>query len=41
MDDFFGLTSKPVATVSPSLISKPVARVFGLGIKIDNYGLMI
>jgi hypothetical protein len=50
---FSGLASKPVAMVSPGLVSKPVAGFLvelqnqggggfsGLGLKIDNYGLVI
>jgi hypothetical protein len=50
---FSGLASKPVAMVSPGLVSKSVAGFLvelqnqggegfsGLGLKIDNYGLVI
>jgi hypothetical protein len=37
-----GLTSKPVATISPELASKLVMEGFLVwGLKIDNYGLVI
>jgi hypothetical protein len=50
---FFGLASKPVATVSPGLTSKPVVGFlvepqnqggggfFSLGLKTDSYSLVI
>jgi hypothetical protein len=38
---FSGLASKSVVTVFSGLASKPVARVSGLGLKTDNYGLII
>jgi hypothetical protein len=50
---FSDLASKPVVTVSPSLVSKPVVGFLvepqnkggegflGLGLKIENYGLVI
>jgi hypothetical protein len=50
---FLGLPSKPRTTISPSLASKPLATVLmlwsqnhslgfpGLGLKIDNCGLVI
>jgi hypothetical protein len=50
---FSGLSSKPVAMISPGLISKPMVIFLvepqnqggggfsGLGLKIDSYGLVI
>jgi hypothetical protein len=38
---FSGLGSKPVATVSTGMASKPVAQFFGSGLKTGSYSLMI